>query len=182
MSTPLGQKQSVEELKLVVYSRALHPELFEIHHDHQISQRYYDAEIWITGCSHMVGFYAPGDTLTEVMAGMEDELPERGLVASFRCRGEKEHEHHSDTGLHYQMTMRVEAMSEKLYRQTHLDLVRAGEKHGLLVPLPQWRSGDLTPFCYVDYRARADSLDVFAYHAFPDELTIVKTQSIFEIE
>ena len=177
----LGQKQSLRAMKLVVYSRPLHPELFEIHHDHRIDQAAYDAAIWITGCAHVVRFSVGPDTVTEVMAEAQDELPERGLVASFQCRGEKQHEYDNGHGLRYQMNLQVEAMSEKLYAQTQDDLTRAAEKGGLLVPFPQWRVNDLTPFCYVDYHVAPRSLQVFAYHAFPEERTIVKTQSVFEI-
>ena len=39
----------------------------------------------------------------------------------------------------------------------------------------------LTPFTYIDYEAKPNGLHVFTYHAFPADLTIVKTQSIFEL-
>jgi hypothetical protein len=178
----LGQKQSLRTMNLVVYSRPLHPELFEIHREQRIDQAAYDAAIWITGCAHVVRFSVGPDTISEVMAESHDELPERGLVASFQCRGEKQHEYDNGHGLHYQMSLEVEAMSEKLYAKTQNDLELGSAKGGLLVQFPQWRVGDLTPFCYVDYHVTPMSLQVFAYHAFPDELTMVKTQSIFELE
>ena len=34
---------------------------------------------------------------------------------------------------------------------------------------------------YIDYDAAPNSLHVFAFHAFPEDLTIIKTQSIFEL-
>ncbi len=58
---------------------------------------------------------------------------------------------------------------------------RHGPDHGIFVPFPQWVSNTLTPFTYIDYEAKADQLHVFAYHAFVDELTLIKTQSIFEL-
>lgn len=179
MATPLGQKQSVKTLKLVVYNRPLHPELFDIHCRHQVDQAAFDAEVWITGCTHLVRFSVGEHTVTEVIAEADAELPERGLLASFRCRGEKQHQHRHDAGTQYLMNLQVEHMSEKLYAETHRDLT-GSTKQGLFVPFPQWRVGELTPFCYVDHHVTPKTLHVFAYHAFPDELTIVKTQSIFE--
>ncbi len=181
MPTPLGAKQSVKQLKFVVYTRPLHPELFEIHHDHHISQPAFDGAIWVTGCTHVVRFSVQDETVTEVMAQAEDELPERGLVVSFRCRGEKQHQFETQRGLHYMMNLQVETMSEKVYASTHQDLIAAAESKGIYVPIPKWQTSALTPFCHVDYHTTADSLHIFAYHAFPDELTIVKTQSIFEV-
>lgn len=178
---PLGQKQSVESLYFVLFSRALHPELFDIYHQHRIIQPQFDALIWVTGCSHLITFSAAGDTVTEVMAEQDDMLPERGLVARYRFRGEKQHEHTSGSGVKYMMNCQVESMSEKLYSQTHQDLARSAAKHGLFVPFPEWRSGSLTPFTYIDYQVRPDGLHLFAFHAFPDALTIIKTQSIFDL-
>ena len=72
-------------------------------------------------------------------------------------------------------------MSEAVDSKTHHDLARLGARRGLFVPFPKWMSRSLTPFTYIDYEAKVNSLHVFAFHAFPDELTIVKTQSIFEL-
>jgi hypothetical protein len=44
-----------------------------------------------------------------------------------------------------------------------------------------WMSHSLTPFTFVDYDAKPNELHVFTFHAFPEDLTIVKTQSIFEL-
>jgi hypothetical protein len=178
---PLGQKQSVESLNFILYSRPLHPELFDIYHQHRIVQPQFEALVWVTGCAHLVTFSALGDTISEVMAEQEDMLPERGLAARYRFRGEKQHEHQSPSGVRYMMNFQVESMGEKLYDQTHRDLARSGAKHGLFVPLPEWRSGPLTPFTYIDYQVRPDGLHLFAFHAFPDALTIIKTQSIFDM-
>ena len=60
-------------------------------------------------------------------------------------------------------------------------LARLGAQRGLFVPFPMWMANSLTPFTYIDYDARPAGLHVFTFHAFPGELTIVKTQSIFEL-
>ncbi len=39
----------------------------------------------------------------------------------------------------------------------------------------------LAPFSFVDFDARDHEFHVHAFHAFPEELTLLKTQSIFEI-
>ena len=177
----LGQKQSVDTLNFMLYSRALHPELFQIYHQHKIVQPTFEATIWVTGCSHLISFSVGKDTFSEVMAEDQDMLPERGLVASMRLRGEKQHEFQYGQGIHYLMNFQVENMSPKLYTQTHHDLARSATKHGLFVPFPLWRVNGLTPFTYIDYQTTPESLHVFAFHAFPEALTVVKTQSIFEL-
>jgi hypothetical protein len=68
------------------------------------------------------------------------------------------------------------------YSRTHHELARQGAHRGLFVPFPTWRSRSLTPFTFIDYEVRPDQLHVFAFHAFPDDLTMVRTQSLFELK
>lgn len=177
----LGQQQTVETLKLVVYRRPLHPELFDIHHRHPIDQSAFDAEIWITGCSHLVRFSVGSESVTEVIAQAHDELPQRGLVASFRCRGERQHEYMHEDMIRYMMSFQVEPMSERLFAKTHSDLFSAAQKQGILVPFPQWQTTEHVPFCHVDYHVTPNSLHALAYHVFPAETTVIKTQTLFEL-
>ena len=79
------------------------------------------------------------------------------------------------------MSFQVETMSPAVYSKTHPDLARSGGRRGLFVPFPMWMTRSLTPFTYIDYEAKPNELHVCAFHAFPADLTIVKTQSIFEL-
>ena len=108
-------------------------------------------------------------------------MPERGLVASFRCRGEKQHEYRHETGIRYMMNLQTELVSEKVYAKVHADLSSSADKRGVFVPFPQWGDGDLTPFTYIDFRANPRGLHVFAFHTFPEDLTVIKTQTLFEL-
>ncbi|MCK4626884.1 MAG: hypothetical protein KAV00_16350, partial [Phycisphaerae bacterium] len=65
---PIRQKQSVSQLRLLLFSRPVHPELFEIYHDHRIVKDGYEAQIWITGLSHVIAFHRNKATITELIA------------------------------------------------------------------------------------------------------------------
>ncbi len=178
----IGQGQSVAGLRFSLYQRPLHPELFQIYHDHRVVKEQYEAQIWITGCTHVIGFYHGGHSLLEVTADASATLPSRGLLAQMPFRGEKVHDCRQDGAIRYMMNFQVETMSAMLYAKTHHDLARSGSKRGIFVPYPEWMSRTpLTPFSYVDFTPKPTELHVFAFHAFPEDLTIVKTQSIFEI-
>ena len=52
----------------------------------------------------------------------------------------------------------------------------------MLVRFDEWAQGDeLVPFTFIDYEARDRELHVQAFHVFPADYTILKTQSIVEI-
>ncbi len=178
---PLPQKQTVSELQFILYSRPLHPELFDIYHDHRIVQAGYEAHIWVTGISHLIGFFRGRATIVELIAETGAELPRRGRLISLPLRGEKDREINHIDGIRYMTSFQVETMSARLYAHSHEELAAQASRGGLFVPFPEWSSGSLAPLSYIDYDAKVRHLHVFSYHAFPDELTIIKTQSIFEL-
>ncbi len=178
---PTRQKQQVSGLEFLLYDRPLHPEFFDIYHDHRIVKPGYEARIWVTGISHVISFFGPQASMAEVIAGSAQSLPQRGRLLTLPIRGEKQHETGQCEGIGYMMNFQVETLSPRLYVKACKDIARQGADHGILVPFPQWARGALEPFVYIDYESKADQLHVLAFHAFVDELTLIKTQSIFEL-
>jgi len=179
MATPLFQ--SVSELTFCLFERPVHPELFDIYGSRRFFQGDYEAQIWITGCSHVVSVFIRGDCLTELICPMDQLLPQRGLLKRFAFRGEKAHQCQWSEGLGYMMNCQVENVSANVYRQTQTELRSAGKKRGMLLAFPQRAKDDLLPLSYVDYEARVDELHIHAFHALPEEQVILKTQSLFRL-
>jgi len=177
----IGQKQTVSKLRFFLYDRPLHPELFDIYHDHHVVKRAYEAQVWVTGCSHLIGFYRGSSSLVEMTAEADSELPSRGRLLEMPFRGERDHQCKRAEGINYMMNFQVESMSPAVYSRTHHELARLGARRGLFVPFPHWMTRKLTPFTFIDYEAKPSELHVFTFHAFPEDLTIIKTQSIFEL-
>ena len=177
----ISEKQRLDRLRYYLYDRPLHPELFDIHHDHRIVQSGYEARIWVTGCSHVVSFFLADSSLVELTADADSELPHRGLLVHMPLRGEKDHHCRVAGDIDYMMNFQVETMSPAVYAKTQEDLTRQADRHGIFVPFPSWCNGSLAAFSYVDYEARPDRLHVFTFHSLPQDLTFVRTQSIFEL-
>ncbi len=74
----------------------------------------------------------------------------------------------------------VEKMSPNLYRQSHTDLERFARNRGVFVKFPELEIGKLQPFCYVDFEARQAELHIHTFAAYPDQVTMIKTQSLFD--
>ena len=175
------QKQCVSSLRFYLYEHPLHQELFKIYDDRHIAKGGYEAQIWVTGCTHMIGFYRGPSAMVQLIADEETELPARGLMMETPFRGEKVHEQKHTDGINYMMNFQVEVMSPAVYSKTHHELARQGSRRGLFVPFPRWMVRSLIPFTYINYEAKPNGLHVFAFHAFPSDLTLIKTQSIFEL-
>jgi len=175
-------KQRIDDLHFYLYERPLHPELFHIHQVRHVEQRRYHAEIWIVGLAHAVTVQLGKQCVTELIAGPSELLPKGGLVTSFRFRGERDHAHSFTSGVRYILSSQVERMSSNLFPSSHRDLVRYGEKRGMFQSFDEWESDGLSPFTFIDFEAREREFHVHAYHAFPEGQTLLKTQSIFEID
>ncbi|MEW6249450.1 MAG: DUF2617 family protein [Planctomycetota bacterium] len=172
--------QSVD-LHLVLFDRALHPELFQHFANYMVEQGRYRADIWIVGLSHVVTVTTAGKTLTELLARDSEVLPTRGVLTRFRLKGERDLERRTPGGWNYLVSTQVETMDEALYKSVHNDLLRHTEKRGWFQSYDGWTDSDLVPFSYIDHEARDREFHVHAFHAYPHERTLVKTQSIIEL-
>lgn len=174
--------QRVADLKFVLYNRALHPELFRIHKNRRVERASYQADIWVTGLSHVVTVHSGGRYVTEVTTDDIEVLPHNGLITSFQFRGERDHLETFDDGMQYILSTQVERMNQNLFHASHRDLLRYAGTRGILVEYEEWIEPDgLVPFSFVDFEPRNQELHVQSFHVFPSDYTILKTQSIVEV-
>lgn len=174
-------KHRVDELQFCLYERAIHPEFFHIHHVKRVRQTQYHAEIWIVGLAHVVTVQAGDRVLTELITQDPEALPKTGLATSFRFRGERDHAQSFPDGMNYILSTQVERMTPHLFPATHRDYVHYAQNRELFVSFDDWAHDGLAPFTFIDFDARNHEFHVHAFHAYPEELTLLKTQSIFEI-
>lgn len=173
---------AVEELTFSLFQRPLHPELFQIYASRHLRTDKYEAIIWVTGCMHVVSVFANEDCLSEVVSAPGQLLPHRGLIERFQFRGPRSHKCTLSCGISYMTDFQVEKMSPNLYLQSHNDLERFARNRGVFVKFPELEVGRLQPFCYVDFEARRTELHIQTFAAYPDQVTMIKTQSLFDFQ
>lgn len=176
-----GPAAQALDLHFFLFDRPLHPELFRHYADFRVAQGQYQADVWILGLSHVITVTCGQRSLTELLAGDSDVLPTRGVLSRFRLKGERDQERRSPDGWSHLVSSQVEIMNEPLYKSVHHDLLRHASKRGWFYPYEQWAEGELVPFSYIDHEARDSEFHIHAFHAFPQERTLIKTQSIFEV-
>jgi hypothetical protein len=173
---------AIDGLTFNLFQRPLHPELFQIYAKRQLKTNRYEALVWITGCTHVVSVFAGDICLSEVISTPGQPLPQRGLIERFQFRGQRSHKCTLSRGLGYMTDFQIEKMSPNLYRQSHYDLERFAQNRGLFVKFPELETGGLQPFCYVDYEARQNELHVHTFAAYPEQVAMLKTQSLFDFQ
>lgn len=177
----LSVRPKVAELAFQLYGRALHPELFRVFATRQIQRGTYDAKIDITSAGHVVTWRHQGLTLTEVAASAQHPLPKRRRLMSYRLRGERNDRVECRGGVTYQTSFQLEPVAPDVFWMFQQELAADGERQGMLHIFDSSGRMALGALSYIHVETRARSLLVQAFHTFPDDYAIVKSQSMFQI-
>lgn len=170
----------VSDLVFQVYGRPLHPELFEILAYRKVQREDYELILWITRTGHVISWQNPVVHLTEVAASAEQALPERRRLLDHRLRGEHSSTMACGRGISYQTSFQVETLPPEIFLHVHDEILVDGGKRGFLHNFQPDHRLALAPLGFISAEARAGCLIVTAFHTFPDENTVVKSQTLIE--
>ncbi len=168
-------------LTLLLYQRTLHPELFKIIANEQVSRRAYEADIWVVEGGHVITFTSDKNTLTEVIMTNHEPLTDRGLLQSIPCRGEKYHEMTVADNIRYMISTQEEQLTQTLYDATRDEISTYAQKRELLTaetPGTQETAGSLS---VLDIERCSHELRVQSFHLFDETQMVIKTQAIIEV-
>ncbi len=176
----LSLRPKAGELVFQVFGRTLHPELFEICQTRSLDRGSYSATIAITGSGHLVTWRTGGLTLTEVATGAGQPLPQRRRLLAHRIGNERSDRVQCRGGATYQTCFQVEPIAPELFWSFQEEILTAGSRRGLLHRFEAGGRLSLGAVSWIDVETRPKSLLVQAFHTFPDDLAVLKSQSLFE--
>ena len=176
----LSVRPKVAELVFQLYGRALHPELFEICATRSIERGGYRASVAITSAGHLVSWQRDGLTLSEVATSAVQPLPQKRRLLSYRLNGERSDRMECRGGASYQTCFQLESVAPEVFWTFQQELCSEGIKHGLFHRFESGGRLALGAISWINIETRAKSLLVQAFHTFPDDLAIVKSQTLFE--
>jgi Protein of unknown function DUF2617 len=177
----LSVRPKVAELAFQVYGRNLHPELFEVYKSRTVQRGEYEATVSITSAGHLVTWKYQGLTLSEVAASAQHPLPQKRRLLSYRLKGERTDHIDCRGGARYQMSFQLETVDPAIFWTFQEELTVDGLQHGILHRFDSSGRIALGALSYINVESRNRILRVQAFHTFPDDYAIVKSQSIFTI-
>jgi hypothetical protein len=177
----LTVRPKVAELTFQVYGRPLHPELFQIYKSRRIERGGYVARVDITSAGHVITWSYNGTTLTEVAAAAHNPLPKRRRLLFHRLRGERSERIECRGGMVYQMSFQLEPAAPEIFWMFQQELAHESERRGLVHTFDASGRMALGALSYVNLETRNRSVLVQAFHTFPDDCAIVKSQSLFQL-
>jgi hypothetical protein len=170
----------VSELIFQCYGRPLHPELFEILAFRKIQREEYQVSLRITRTGHVISWDNGDVFLTEVTAAAEQPLPETRRMLSYQVRGEHTAALACPGDINYQTSFQVETLPPEIFLHVHDEILADGGKRGLLHNFQPNHRLAVAPLGYIEAEARPDCLFLSTFHTFPEEHTVVKSQSLIE--
>lgn len=172
----------VTDLAFRVFSRVLHPDWFVVRAHRRYVQAGWEADVRIIEGGHAIIWSAGQVRITEVLAGPETELPETGLLYSSSVRHERSTQLLPGGGaVEYQTCFEVEHIDPEVFNHLTDELTLDAAKGGLFHRfLPTNRLAP-SPVSHLHVESKPRGLLVQAFHTFPDERAIVRTQTLVEI-
>jgi hypothetical protein len=163
---------------LSLFLRTLHPEFFTIRARREFKHATFEGEVWLLDSGHVITFVEGTNAITEVVAPRELELPKRGLVRTIELAGQHEHTLESRGPIVYHMAYQVDTENPETYLREAEELLAAARQGHLFTEEP--RRVAQRPFSYAVPEPRGQGFLVHAWHGFPHENTILKTQTLIE--
>lgn len=179
MSSVGHKYMSVQMIRLMVYRRPLHPELFDLQARRIERHGDYEVESWLTDGGHVVRIQHAGESMTETVIDTGDHLPESGLLHALPCIGEKDFELTDDPHYNYVTTLQTETLTENLYSATYREMQEFARETGALSW--QWTDGNKPCLSMLDSQKYRNEYHFQSYHLIGSAGFVLRTQSIFEL-
>ena len=120
---------------------------------------------------------SPMQTLERSRAPHHRQEEGRGLGG----RGERNDRMECRGGVSYEVSFQLEPVTPEVFWTFQQELAQNGERQGLLHTFDASGRMALGALSYIHVETRSRSMLVQAFHTFPDDFAIVKSQSMFQV-
>ena len=108
-------------------------------------------------------------------------LPEKRRLLSYRLKGQRTDRVECRGRVCYQVGFQLEPVEPEVFWTFQHELAMDGERNGMLHKFDSSGRIALGALSYINVETRNRSMLVQAFHTFPDDCAIVKSQSIFQL-
>lgn len=174
-----AKPNAVQSYQVLLYERALHPELFSLCDRRVVHSDEFEFEAWLMAGGHLLRFERGPLCACELVTDRDDALPQHGVVTTFLCAGEREHEHKFErSDVNYLASVQTETLSENLYLNTLEELRAFGLENSALMHHYEDQAGPCMSM--IDIQRYSSEVHVQSYHLRALPGMVLRTQVIFE--
>lgn len=173
-------RPKVNDLIFRLIGRSIHPELYTTCASVTVQQKKYSAVLKICETGHVACIQHKGKAVCEILTSFQNPLPSQKRLLEKPVRGCRSESAELESGLYYQVSYQLEELDYVIYNNLHEEYLLDSQRADLAYHFVS--ESRLTPgaLSIVDFEANQSSLLIHAFHTFPEELAVVKTQSLFE--
>lgn len=181
--SPRANSQKVTEKRVVIMTQALDADWF-VGRRHRRLHLFDDwrADVWIHDSGHAVIFSNRRMAMTEILSSQELELPVDRVVWQRVPTSEDFATIQPGGSLQYQFNYELETTEPSIFRYLTQEMLVRPSPNDLVwqeIGSNRWTG---SPLIRVHVSATSKFLAVQSFHTFPQELSILRTQSLFEIQ
>jgi Protein of unknown function DUF2617 len=179
MSSSVSQSR-VADLSFQVFGRTLHPDWFAVRAHRRVALDGWQADLRIIEGGHAILWRSGNVRLSEVLVGPSTHLPEPGLLFHSPIRHERSAALRPGPGIEYQACFEVDRVDPEVFAHLCDEMTLDAQRDRLFHRFTDANRMAPSAISHVAFESRAKGLLVHAFHSFPAERAIVRTQSLIE--
>lgn len=165
---------------LRTFDRPIHPELFESTAHSTLTFGGNRARLRIGPTGHLLEFHTPDAVITEVAATKHEELPLHRRVIDRRLIGYRTHML-DFPAVRYHCSYQLENVPRDVYFQLHREFEMDARNATLAINIPAATPQSPDCISLLKCDILPEGLVVHAFHTFPGNAAVLRTQTLFEI-
>jgi len=179
MAVPLIRPK-VSDVVFRLYERPLHPEFFEVLNSRTLTRDGYTLSVRLTRTGHVLSWNDGHVHLEEVTATGEMGLPELGRRLAHDFHSSRDGRCDLPGGIRYRISSQLEVLPLEQFLHFHEEMLQEGSRKGMVFHCKTGNRLGPSPLGVVIVQTVSSGLSTSAFHTFPEELAIIKTQSLIE--
>lgn len=171
----------VADLAFQVFDRTFHPEWFDVRAHRRYAQAGWEADLRVVDGGHVLLFGCGPVRVAEILTGPETELPEPPPLYRSAIRAERSAKLRPGPGVEYQTCFAAERIDAEVFAHLSEELIADEGRGSLFVRHGAASRMAPSPLSRIYVDARPRGLSIQAFHTFPDERAIVRSQTLIEL-
>lgn len=165
-----------------VFGKAVHPEWFSVRAHERFALGPWEADVRIVEGGHAVVFAAGGTVVTEVFGARDVPMPAGGLLLVSPLDRERSAVVRPGRDVTYQACHEVERADPEVFRHLCEEATLDAHRGRLFHEHPTANRLAPRPISHIRVDRLARGVSIQAFHSFPGELAVLRSQSLFEID
>ena len=174
-------RSKVADLRIHVFRTVVSPDWFTVKASRRVSRTGWEADVRIIEGGHAITWGSGAFRFNEILVGSENPIPENGRMFHSGVKRSRSTKLAPDLRVEYQSCFEAERLDAEVFTHLSQEILLDATSANLFHRFTSANRMAPAPVSRLNIDARGRGLSVQSFHTFPDERTIVRVQSLFEV-